>query len=322
MLELAAAMAYRGVQEQLANQTILAAAMPLPPAPPVEIQERLQTGLTVILLKSLEDPEVRIDAVNLAAIMFDDQTVADVYRSFGEEPDEDSGQDMRAMAAAQLQVANDTFNPDGTAQEKLRATVANAERIAESHGVTVGTVFRDDGLYIEHMQTLHTPTEWVRDAMDGSEQISSEYMMNMISSTAAALAQGEIAKGLITPEEFEAEHAANMREMMEDESTLHELQALLSNLKGAVKKYTQQSLERFWGKQAVDELDEECREWLLGSRTVAEKLGGFMLALQQHADIIATYCMEQGWDPNKLTIPQMQEIIASPAMQEFFTEEN
>lgn len=317
VLALASSIAMRNVQEQSRQHSILAETIPLPPQPPAEVLQSIQTGATVAMLESLENPEREIDILARTKTIIDDNTIIDLLRSGNEEPSRENIETTRLTIDVQIKTMWEHFASDHDAQQEMKDLLEAAQNVADRHAVPVYDVFSDDSLYAEYIRTKSTPQEYAEGFAVATEKLDQEYGLALIDSLAVALLQAEMDNGEITEEEYAEEIRVIKQGLRRDEEMLSELNASLFALRQASYKLLLEEVGRFWGKQAVDELSLFLGQ--LAAKAVGDApLSSSMREQQQYNDIVATLCMEKEWDPKSLTIEQMDYINSSPQVMQYF----
>lgn len=320
ILALASAMAQRNIREQHWQQSILAQTVPILPQPPVEVAQSIQTGATAAMLESLEKPDVPIDPLGIVRVIVDDKAISDLILSGGEEPSEESNALARSLIEAQVKTTWDHFIADQYEQQKMKDHLDAAKRVADSHSVAISEVFESDDLYAECVRAQYTPQTYAEDILTATEKLNQDWAMAAIESTVEATLQAELTNGEITAAEYGAEKAEIMRDLLADEEMLADVDASMSAFRHAGQILITRGIERFWGKPVLDS-----SHALLGQLAMqqadAPTLSQGLRRLQQYNDIIITICMEQGWDPDRLTVEQSRYIHSTSTMQNFKNED-
>lgn len=315
-LALAASMAERGMREEAWERSLLVGSIPLPPIPPTEIQKSIKMGVTVAMLKMLENPDTPINMVDTMHSVFDDTTLADLVRSYNEEPTEENKLTTRSLIDAQIRAVQEHVIHDQSIQERMKNQLQAAALVAHNHSKDINEVFASDDLYAECMRTMYTPESYAQEVMSMIEKTNQEFILTYVENIVASELQAGIDSGEISSEDYELEKAEIMEMVREDQETMVELDQLVETIRQAYEKVMTRGIERFWGESDVHNTST-----ILGRLAIqpAEEvtLSAGMLRLQSYNDIVATVCMEKGWDPNNLTVEQMRYIHSTSEIEDF-----
>ncbi|HSX33488.1 MAG TPA: hypothetical protein VLF91_04080 [Candidatus Saccharimonadales bacterium] len=318
LLALAASMAQRSIREQQWHQSVLAQSLPVPPAPPTEVAQTIQTSATVAMLRALEDPEAVIDVPGLVMGTIDDTTIASMLRSQNREPTPEGITRIRTMVDIQVRTLYDQFASDTNAQESLRRSLAAAQAIADAHGAEICEVFSSDNLYAEYARSSYgTPEEYAARTAAQLEKFNKDAFLTNIKLLVASMLQAEVDAGRLAAADYATEEALTTEMLLHDPEVQADIAASMARIRSAAQEVTARGIERFWGTEAVNHLK---ALGTLATAETTEPLPNSLRQQQSYNDIIKTVAMEQGWNPDELTITQMRFIHASPAMERFLQE--
>lgn len=320
VLALASSIAQRNVKEQSWQLSVLAETVPLAPQPPLEVMQSMQTGAVVAMLESLENPDRIMEPTSFIKTVIDDKAIADIIRSSNEEPNEENTNLFRAVLDGQVKTLWEHFIIDHDAQQKLKDLLGVAATVADQHAVSIYDVFSVDDLYFECMRTLNTPETYAEETAAEIKKVNQEFMLATLENMVEGMLQAAITAGEATTEECATEKAKIMERLEDNEEVIADLDASLSVLQQAGQRLILRGIERFWGKQVLDKSVASLGQ--LAAKGAGDiPLSSGMHQQQRYNDIVATLCIEKGWDPNILTIEQMRDIHANPLMQSFQNEE-
>lgn len=314
-LSLAASIVQRQIDENAWQRTILAETVPVQPTLPVEVARSVQTGVTVAMLKALENPEAMPDSDEIARTIIDENTLKNILLSTNEEPTDENMALVRAIIYGQIKNSMEHFSSDEKARARLGRLLQSADVVATQHEVIVPEVFADDELYSECMRTMYTPEAFAEETAESLEKLNQEFVLSTLSVAADAMLQMEVANGEISTEEYEQLKQDYINEILQDEDALADINVQISVVRQGALRVISKSIERFWGAQSLTE-----NSGILGSLATrfasSGELSGGLLRQQKYNDIVVTVCMEKGWDPDELTVDQMRYISSRPEMQQ------
>ena len=316
VLELATSIAQRSIQEQTWTRSVLGETIPMPPSLPIELMQSIQTGTTVAMLEILENPNITLDVPSRIRNLLDDQAMAYILHICDEEVSQENINSVREQLTVLAEASMSAVANDDRSKQKFKEYLETAKFVASKYSVSVAEVYAEEALYEECTRIVHTPQSYAEEVLEMTNKLNHNFLQAMVKDLVEAMLEAEIARGEITAEEATAQRDEIIREFMQEEESLADINKSLSVLQQAGHKLIVRGIERFWGKQTLEESGTWLNELTDGVDDEVPLSDG-LRKQQRFNDIVATLCMEKGWDPNNLTVDQMRYINLSPQMQAF-----
>lgn len=315
VLTLASSIARRQVAEQRWSNEVVSFVVPSGPPLPIEVQQSMQTGRTVMMLRALEEPDAVIDVGEISRVIIDDGTIVSMAKTRDLELDDEDLISARARIDSAFKSAIEHFTGDSDARKDFADELESARTIANRHSVNLHEVFDNDELFAESMRARFTPATYVDRTARFIERLNAEFLEKIIVGMADAVLEDEVRRGEITEEESLRDKEELMQELRDDP----ELEQTASAMRSVVPVLISKGIERFWGEAALAEVGTQLGR-LASQHTLVAPTEG-MLREQRVSDFIKTYCMEHDWDPTKLTIEQHRQINNTPEMRHLVDED-